>query len=60
MLKSAVTSVEQPIWDLMMKNIYDTGAFQLSQEDFRLNIFYTEASPVNYIRPVDGTTFPAI
>ncbi len=58
MLKSAVTSVDQPIWDLMMKNIYDTGAFQLSQEDFRLNIFYTEASPVNYIRPVDGTTFP--
>ncbi|WP_439152338.1 cell surface protein SprA [Winogradskyella sp.] len=58
MLKSAVTAVEQPIWDLMMKNIYDTGAFQLSQEDFRLNIFYTEASPVNYIRPVEGTTFP--
>ncbi|MFC0603825.1 cell surface protein SprA [Winogradskyella pulchriflava] len=58
MLKSAVTSVEQPIWDLMMKNIYDTGAFQLSQEDFRLNIFYTEASALNYIRPVENTTFP--
>lgn len=58
MLKSAVTSVEQPIWDLMMKNIYDTGAFQLSQEDFRLNIFYTEASALNYINPVEGTTFP--
>ncbi|MDY2586250.1 cell surface protein SprA [Winogradskyella aquimaris] len=58
MLKSAVTAVDQPIWDLMMKNIYDTGAFQLSQEDFRLNIFYTEASPVNYIRPVEGTAFP--
>ena len=58
MLKSAVTSVDQPIWDLMMKNIYDTGAFQLSQEDFRLNIFYTEASALNYIRPVEGTTFP--
>lgn len=58
MLKSAVTAVDQPIWDLMMKNIYDTGAFQLSQEDFRLNIFYTEASPVNYIRPVEGTSFP--
>jgi len=58
MLKSAVTAVNQPIWDLMMKNIYDTGAFQLSQEDFRLNIFYTEASPLNYIRPVEGTTFP--
>ena len=52
MLKSAVTAVEEPIWTLMMKNIYDTGAFQLGQEDFRLNIFYTEASALNYIRPV--------
>ncbi|MBT8286971.1 MAG: cell surface protein SprA [Bacteroidia bacterium] len=59
MLKSAVTNVEEPIWDLMMKNIYDTGAFQLSQEDFRLNIFYTETSPLNYITPVEGTPFPA-
>ncbi len=60
MLKSAVTAVEEPIWDLMMKNIYDTGAFQLSQEDFRLNIFYTEASPLNYITPavVNGVTVP--
>ncbi|WP_373516445.1 cell surface protein SprA, partial [Pricia sp.] len=58
MLKSAITDVEEPIWDLMMKNIYDTGAFQLSQEDFRLNIFYTEASPLNYISPVEGTSFP--
>lgn len=58
MLKSAVTAVDQPIWDLMMKNIYDTGAFQLSQEDFRLNIFYTETSPLNYITPVEGTPFP--
>ena len=59
MLKSAVTNVEQPIWDLMMKNIYNTGAFQLSQEDFKLNIFYTETSPLNYITPVEGTPFPA-
>ncbi|WP_115462650.1 T9SS outer membrane translocon Sov/SprA [Winogradskyella aurantiaca] len=58
MLKSAVTVVDQPVWDLMMKNIYDTGAFNLDQEDFRLNIFYTEASPVNYITPVDGSMFP--
>ncbi|MCB0446547.1 MAG: cell surface protein SprA, partial [Gelidibacter sp.] len=58
MLKSPITNVKEPIWDLMMKNIYDTGAFQLSEEDFKLNIFYTEASPLNYIKPVDGTTFP--
>lgn len=61
MLKSPITDVNQPIWDLMMKNIYDTGAFQLDKEDFRLNIFYTEASPLNYISPVilqDGTVIP--
>ncbi|MBU2927014.1 cell surface protein SprA [Winogradskyella psychrotolerans] len=52
MLKSAVTSVDQPIWNLMMKNIYDTGAYQLDQEDFTLNIFYTESSALNYITPV--------
>ena len=58
MLKSSVTNVDQPVWDLMMKNIYDTGAFQLSQEDFSLNIFYTETSPVNYISPTGTTPFP--
>ncbi|KFB01880.1 SprA protein [Mangrovimonas yunxiaonensis] len=59
MLKAPVTNVDQPIWDLMMKNIYDTGAYQLSQEDFKLNIFYNEASPLNFITPVSGTPFPA-
>ena len=54
MLKSSITNVKEPIWDLMMKNIYDTGAYQLSQDDFTLNIFYTETSPVNYITPVGG------
>jgi cell surface protein SprA len=58
MLKSSITNVNQPVWDLMMKNIYDTGAYQLSQEDFKLNIFYNEASPLNYITPVQGTPFP--
>jgi cell surface protein SprA len=58
LLKSSITNVNQPVWDLMMKNIYDTGAYQLSQEDFKLNIFYTEASPLNYITPVSGTPFP--
>lgn len=58
MLKSSITNVQQPIWDLMMKNIYDTGAYQLEQEEFRLNIFYNEASALNYIKPVEGTVFP--
>jgi len=58
MLKSTITSVNEPIWDLMMKNIYNTGSFQLDREDFNLNIFYTETSPLNFITPVDGTPFP--
>ncbi len=53
MLKSSITNVNQPIWDLMMKNVYDTGAFNLGQDDFTLNIFYEEGSPLNYITPVD-------
>ncbi|GAA4800182.1 cell surface protein SprA [Litoribaculum gwangyangense] len=56
MLKSSITNVNQPIWDLMMKNIYDTGAYNLNQDDFKLNIFYNEASPLNFITPV-GASF---
>jgi len=55
LLKSSVTSVTQPIWDLMMKNIYSTGAYQLSQEDFKLNIFYNESAPLNFITPAEGS-----
>ncbi|RIV42994.1 cell surface protein SprA [Flagellimonas pelagia] len=53
LLKSNITNVDDPIWDLMMKNIYSTGAYQLSQEDFRLNILYSDPTPRNYITPVD-------
>ena len=53
LLKSNITNVEDPIWDLMMKNIYSTGAYQLSEEDFKLNILYSDPTPRNYITPVD-------
>lgn len=49
MLKSSTTSVNQPIWDLMMKNIYPIGAYQLEPEDFKLNIVYSDPAPLNYI-----------
>ncbi len=57
LLKSSITNVDQPVWDLMMKNIYDTGAYNLSSDDFKFNIFYNEASPLNYITPVGATGF---
>ncbi len=53
LLKSNITNVGDPIWDLMMKNIYATGAFQLSQDDFKLNILYSDPTPRNYITPVN-------
>ena len=58
MLKSSVTDVKQPIWDLMMKNIYNIGAFQLSEEGFRLNILYSDPSPINYLSPVENSIWP--
>ncbi|RZS98862.1 cell surface protein SprA [Aquimarina brevivitae] len=54
MLKSPITNVDLPIWDLMMKNIYNTGAFRLEREDFRMNILYTNPSPLNYITAAEG------
>jgi cell surface protein SprA len=58
LLKSAITVVDEPIWDLMMKNIYALGAFQLERDDFRLNILYTDPQPLNYINPAEGANVP--
>lgn len=55
LLKSNLTNVSEPIWDLMMKNIYNLGGFQLSQEDFKLNIFYQFPPELNYITASAGT-----
>jgi cell surface protein SprA len=39
--KSNLTNVKNPVWNLMMKNIYQIpGAYQVKQEDFRFNILY--------------------
>ncbi len=60
MLKSSLTNVTNPVWNLMMKNIYQIpNAYQLMQEDFRLNILYKNPSPLNYITPVENNPFPS-
>lgn len=57
MLKSNLTNVNKPVWNLMMKNIYSLpGAYQLEQEDFKLNIMYTDPSPLNYITPANAAS----
>ena len=41
-----------PNWKLMMKNVYSTGAYQIQQEGFELNVMYQNditGKAVNYI-----------
>ena len=59
LLKSNINNVNQPVWKLMMKNIYNLGAFQLSLDDFKLNIYYNDPSPLNYIKAIDNNTWPS-
>ncbi|WP_163409827.1 T9SS outer membrane translocon Sov/SprA [Flavobacterium ajazii] len=58
MLKSSLVNIKNPVWNLMMKNIYQIpSAYQITQEDFKFNILYTDPSQLNYITPV--TAFPS-
>lgn len=41
LLKSTALNTRLPIWDLMMKNVYNIGAFQVNRDDFILNILYS-------------------
>jgi len=54
LLKSNITDVNEPVWDLMMKNIYGLGVGQLEPDGFRMNIVYNSPSPINYITAADG------
>lgn len=42
LLKSTTQRTDVVTWDLMMKNIYSIGAFQVNQEDFKLDVFYDD------------------
>lgn len=41
LLKSTFLDIRNPRWDLMMKNIYPLGAYQVNSQDFSLNILYS-------------------
>ncbi len=56
MLKSTTASTQQPMWDLMMKNVYALGGYQIQKSNFKLNIKYlsdTTGTQINYL-PVPG------
>lgn len=42
LLKATSARTRLPIWQLMMKNVYNTGAFQISNDEFRMDIFYQD------------------
>ena len=65
MLKSSITMVKltngdpAPLWDNMMKNVYNLGAFGVSPENFRLDVWYNNPATgvnMNSIQrePLDG------
>ncbi len=41
LLKSTTLDTKSPLWDLMMKNVYNLNAYQISPDDFILNVLYT-------------------
>ena len=56
MLKSTTIDPKLPMWDLMMKNVYNLGGYQIQQNKFKLNIKYlsdTTGTAINYL-PVPG------
>ncbi|NCD42937.1 MAG: cell surface protein SprA, partial [Bacteroidia bacterium] len=40
LLRSTTINTKVPMWDLMMKNVYSIGAYQINREDFIMNILY--------------------
>ena len=56
MLKGTTTTPAMPVWDLMMKNVYSLGGYQIQKNRFKLNIKYlsdTTGTQINYL-PVPG------
>ena len=42
LLKGATITTNLPIWDLMMKNVYSLGAFNVQEDKFYLDVVYAD------------------
>ncbi len=60
LLKSSNQRTDLPSWDLMMKNVYSTGGYNLSKEDFNFDLFYQDkdGKEKRFIQELDG--FPLL
>lgn len=53
LLRSEILNTSLPVWDLMMKNVYSLGAFQMSQDGFRFELLYNDDAtgvPINILQ----------
>jgi cell surface protein SprA len=56
MLKPTITNPRNKVWDLMMKNVYSIGAYNVDQAGFKINILYNnpdQSINIPYF-PMDG------
>ena len=63
MLKGTTVSPQLPVWDLMMKNVYSLGAYQLQNTNFKLQIKYlsdTTGTMINYIPAPNISNVPLL
>src|SRR5690606_30984375 len=61
--RATITDPRLPLWDLMMKNIYALGAFQVNRDNFRLDLVYnnpTTGVDINYIPRVPIDQIPLL
>lgn len=52
LIKGAALQPNIPTWDLMMKNVYSIGSYQVNSEDFRMDVLYNDdktGTTVNFI-----------
>ncbi len=61
MLKGTTLTPSYKNWDLMMKNIYSLGSYEIESEDFEANVVYCNDSSSTYLnyfnegaRPING------
>lgn len=63
LLKSTSVNTTLPLWNLMMKNVYSIGAYQVNKDDFRLHVLYTSDEngiPAGYLSEGDVSGQPLI
>ncbi|GAB1308142.1 cell surface protein SprA [Urechidicola sp. KH5] len=57
LLRSEIINTDIPLWDLMMKNIYALGAYQMTKDGFRFELLYRDDEtgvPINVLQNAES------